>query len=118
MIFNCLLQMINMRSLLGKIVMFLINTSRPVISLSLSLFLNYLLNYITITIIKKNIKEGKNVAYLVFEILFFLLFFLRSVYLLESNFFWRMNFKKVNSEKVNYFLIFGSVIENKLENTF
>ena len=28
-------------------------------------------------------------------------------------FFW-----KVNSEKVNYFLIFGSVIENKLENIF
>jgi hypothetical protein len=38
MIFNCLLEMINMRSLLGKIVMFLVNTSRHVISLSLSLF--------------------------------------------------------------------------------
>lgn len=37
MIFNCLLEMINMRSLLGKIVMFLVNTSRHVISLSLSL---------------------------------------------------------------------------------
>jgi len=28
-------------------------------------------------------------------------------------FFW-----KVNSEKVNYFLMFGSVMKNKLENTF
>jgi hypothetical protein len=35
------------------------------------------------------------------------------VCLLECRFFW-----KVNSGKVNYFMIFGSVIENKLENTF
>ena len=27
-------------------------------------------------------------------------------------------FKKVNSGKVNYFLIFGSVMKNKLENIF
>ena len=56
-----------MRSLLGKIVMFLVNTSRHVISLSLSLYSrNYLFNHITITIIKKYIyiKEGKNVIIL------------------------------------------------------
>ena len=35
------------------------------------------------------------------------------VYLLESSFFW-----KVNSEKVNYFLMFSSIMKNKLENTF
>jgi hypothetical protein len=33
-------------------------------------------------------------------------------------FFKKMNFKKVNSGKVNYFLMFGSVVENRLENTF
>jgi hypothetical protein len=48
--------------------MFLVNTSRHVISLSLSLSLSsrdYLFNYITITIIKKiYIKEGKNVIIL------------------------------------------------------
>ena len=27
-------------------------------------------------------------------------------------------FKKINSEKVNYFLIFGSLMKNKLENIF
>jgi hypothetical protein len=38
---------------------------------------------------------------------------LRPVCLLKSSFFYKMN-----SEKVNYFLIFGSVMKNKLENTF
>ena len=33
--------------------------------------------------------------------------------------FFRIYFlKKVNSEKVNYFLMFGSVMKNKLENIF
>jgi hypothetical protein len=41
-----------------------------------------------------------------------------SVYLLESNFFWKVNSEKVNSRKVNYFPIFDSVMENKLEKTF
>ena len=40
------------------------------------------------------------------------------VYLLESNFFFKVNFRKVNSRKVNYFLIFSNVMKNKLENTF
>jgi hypothetical protein len=40
------------------------------------------------------------------------------VCLLESNFFWKVNSGKVNSGKMNYFLIFGSVMKNKLENTF
>jgi hypothetical protein len=32
---------------------------------------------------------------------------------------WKVvSFWKVNSGKVNYFLMFGSVMENKLENTF
>ena len=35
------------------------------------------------------------------------------VCLMESSFFW-----KVNSGKVNYFPMFGSVMKNKLENTF
>jgi hypothetical protein len=35
------------------------------------------------------------------------------IYLLENNFFLKINYKKVN-----YFLIFDSVIKNKLENTF
>ena len=38
---------------------------------------------------------------------------LRSVCLLESIF-----FKKINSRKVNYFLIFGNIVKNKLKNTF
>jgi hypothetical protein len=38
--------------------------------------------------------------------------------LLESNFFLKENSRKVNSGKVNYFSMFGSVIENKLKNTF
>ena len=29
-----------------------------------------------------------------------------------------MNFKKVNSSKVNYFVIFSIVMKNKLENIF
>ena len=29
-----------------------------------------------------------------------------------------MSFEKVNSGKMNYFLIFDSVMKNKLENTF
>jgi hypothetical protein len=33
-------------------------------------------------------------------------------------FFWKVDFKKINFGKVNYFLMFGSVMENKLENTF
>jgi len=33
--------------------------------------------------------------------------------LLKSSF-----FKKINSRKINYFLIFGSVMKNKLENIF
>ena len=33
-------------------------------------------------------------------------------------FFWKVNSGKVNSEKVNYFLMFGSVMENKLKNIF
>jgi hypothetical protein len=37
---------------------------------------------------------------------------------LESYFFWKVNSGKVNSGKMNYFLIFGSVMKNKLENTF
>jgi hypothetical protein len=32
--------------------------------------------------------------------------------------FWKVNSGKVNSRKVNYFSMFGSVMENKLENTF
>ena len=40
------------------------------------------------------------------------------VCLLESSSFWKVNSRKMNSEKVNYFLMFGSVMENKLENTF
>jgi len=33
--------------------------------------------------------------------------------------YWRINFfKKISFRKINYFLMFGSVIENKLENTF
>ena len=36
-----------------------------------------------------------------------------AVYLLENNFFLKINYKKIN-----YFLIFDSVIKNKLENTF
>jgi hypothetical protein len=39
-------------------------------------------------------------------------FFIIKTLLLESNFF------KVNFRKVNYFLIFGSVIKNKLKNIF
>jgi hypothetical protein len=35
------------------------------------------------------------------------------VCLLENNFFFKMNFRKIN-----YFLIFGNIMENKLENTF
>jgi hypothetical protein len=30
----------------------------------------------------------------------------------------KVNFEKVNFEKLNYFSMFGSVMENKLENTF
>ena len=37
----------------------------------------------------------------------------RPVYLLENSFFF-----KVNSRKVNYFSMFGSVMKNKLANTF
>jgi len=37
------------------------------------------------------------------------------IYLLKSFFFF---FRKVNFRKVNYFLIFDSVMKNKLENTF
>jgi len=33
-------------------------------------------------------------------------------------FFWKVNSGKVNSDKVNYFLMFGSVMKNKLENIF
>jgi len=41
------------------------------------------------------------------------------VCLLESSFFfWKVNSEKVNSGKMNYFSMFGSVMENKLENTF
>ena len=41
------------------------------------------------------------------------------VYLLESSFFLKkVNSMKVNSGKVNYFSMFGSVMKNKLENTF
>ena len=32
-------------------------------------------------------------------------------------FIWKVNFKKMNFGKVNYFPIFGSVMKNKLENT-
>jgi hypothetical protein len=32
--------------------------------------------------------------------------------------FWKVNSGKVNSRKMNYFSMFGSVMENKLENTF
>ena len=43
---------------------------------------------------------------------------LGSVCLLESNFFCKVNSEKVNSGEMNYFSMFGSVMENKLENTF
>ena len=33
-------------------------------------------------------------------------------------FFWKVNFEKMNFGKVNYFPMFGSVMGNKLENTF
>jgi len=33
-------------------------------------------------------------------------------------FFWKVNSEKMNFIKMNYFLMFGSVMENKLENTF
>ena len=33
-------------------------------------------------------------------------------------YFWKVNYIKVNSRKVNYFLMFGSIMKNKLENTF
>ena len=33
-------------------------------------------------------------------------------------FFFEINFEKINLKKMNYFSIFGSVIENKLENIF
>jgi len=39
-------------------------------------------------------------------------------YLLAGKFFLKKNFEKINSKKINYFLIFGSVMENKLENIF
>jgi len=41
------------------------------------------------------------------------IFSLGSVCLLESSF-----LKKINSRKVNYFSMFGSVMKNKLENIF
>jgi len=41
-----------------------------------------------------------------------------TVCLLESSFFLESDSRKVNSEKVNYFPIFGGVMKNKLENTF
>jgi len=46
------------------------------------------------------------------------------IYLLSFNSFasfvcWKVIFfKKINFEKVNYFSMFGSVMKNKLENTF
>jgi hypothetical protein len=40
------------------------------------------------------------------------------VYLLKNNFFFKVISGKVNSKKVNYFLMFGSVMKNKLENSF
>jgi hypothetical protein len=39
-------------------------------------------------------------------------------FLLKSNFFFKINSRKINSKKINYFLIFSSIIENKLENIF
>jgi hypothetical protein len=33
-------------------------------------------------------------------------------------FYWKVNSRKVNSGKVNYFSIFDCVMENKLENIF
>jgi len=35
-----------------------------------------------------------------------------------SSFFLKVNFRKMNSGKINYFLMFGSVMKNKLENNF
>jgi hypothetical protein len=32
--------------------------------------------------------------------------------LLKNNFFKKINFEKINSKKVNYFLMFGSIIKN------
>ena len=32
--------------------------------------------------------------------------------------FWKVNSGKVNSEKINCFSMFGSIMKNKLENTF
>ena len=32
--------------------------------------------------------------------------------------FWKVNSEKLNSKKMNYFFMFGSVMENKLENIF
>ena len=44
---------------------------------------------------------------------YFFVLNLGPVYLLKNNF-----FLKVNLEKMNYFLMFGSVMKNKLKNTF
>ena len=49
---------------------------------------------------------------------FFTWFALDPVCLLKSSFFGKMNSRKVNFGKVNYFPMFGSIMKNKLENTF
>ena len=48
---------------------------------------------------------------LIWDVWFFKVINFITVYLLENNFFFKINFKKIN-----YFLIFGSVMKNKLEN--
>jgi len=44
--------------------------------------------------------------------------FVVNVCLVENNFFFKVNFEEVNFSKINYFLIFISVIKNKLKNIF
>ena len=43
---------------------------------------------------------------------------IKHVCFLENNLFWKVNSDKINFRKVNYFLIFDNIIENKLENIF
>ena len=55
---------------------------------------------------------------ILFRVRFYdLVYELRPV-LLENSFFQKVNSGKMNSDKVNYFLIFDSVMKNKLENAF
>jgi hypothetical protein len=59
--------------------------------------------------------SSNRTSFFYFMLIFFLLnlFYASFVYLLQSSFFLNDFFLKIN-----YFLMFGSVIENKLKNTF